>query len=208
MRKTVDIAFYLCTILIFCCLPSYSLEKSIILTVKPPDDSFFEQAMDGSCTSMGANRSVRMVVGLINEPSFEIKNTENAVLYDSDGRKIPIIMDKSSFYSEFGDSTINSMRIAFITDDDTIAKGSFRFEWGENIRADNKIVDSIAVYRANKDNYRVFVWENQPQKSDLANYSATLDVIVDDKADTYYLWYLLPMAMIFAMLIVRRIFLT
>lgn len=190
----------------FICANIYAVEKSVLLTVKPVDDTFFDYTEQGADPSMKLNPDQRIVVGLINVPSFEIKNTANTALYDSEGRQIPITIDKSSFYSEFDDSTINSMRISFITDDRTIKKGHFRFEWGDNINSKNTVVDKIPVFTTSKDIYREFTWEEQPQKSDLANYSATLDIIVDDKADTYYLWYLLPMVLIFFMLIIRRLF--
>lgn len=197
------IAFLFCSFLV--CATASGEERSLLLIIKPASEELVSSAKEGSDPLLADSIHQRLVVGLVNFPSFAVQNIQNITLDDPEGKVVPLLIDKSSLYSEFNDTTINSMRIAFLTDEQTIKKGSFRLVWGSEIKAENKEVGQITICASSKDAYREFQWEEQPQKDGLSNYSASLDVIVDDKADTYYLWYLLPVALIFGMLIVRRL---
>ena len=125
--------------------------------------------------------------------------------FDPNDSPIPLIVDTSSLYSEFDDGVCNSMRIMFRIRESVVEKGGLRLVWGNEISVNNTQVDQISIYREDKDRYRTFNWEAQPEGDDGGSYAATLEVIVDDYADTYYLWYLLPMALIFTLLFVKKI---
>jgi hypothetical protein len=96
------------------------------------------------------------------------------------------------------------MRIAFLIPEADLEKGALRISWGDSVTSNNRLVDRIDLYQQSKDQYRTFVCEEQPRGNDAANYSSSVVVIVDDKADIYYLWYLLPIVLIFILLFVRK----
>lgn len=128
-------------------------------------------------------------------------------LYDGANNPIPVIAEKSSYYSEFDNDEINSLRISFIISEDLLDKGSPRLVWGDDINSENKEADKIHIYKAGKGIYKTFGLEERTEGDGGGDYFSTVDVIVDDYADTYYIWYLLPMALIFGLLFFKKAFL-
>ncbi len=177
---------------------------SAMLVVRPASEGFFRNALAGTDPMLeGLDESV-MVVGAVNAPSFGVENVRQMALYDADGKPIPLIIDTSSLYSEFDDGNIDSLRIAFASSEAILGKGALRLEWGAGVLAENREVERIRIYREHKDRYRTFDWRDQSKGDGAGKFAATLEVIVDDEADMYYLWYLLPMALIFILLFIRK----
>ena len=191
----------------FFCIRVFAIEKSLLLSIRPVADDFFLNALEGDHPELTDTDKMVIVVGIIDSPSFSVKNINNIALYDGTGNPIPVIADQSSFYSEFDDDEINSLRIAFIVNESLLDQGSPRLVWGDDINSENKEVERIRIYKAGKDIYRTFSLEERPEGSGSKDYFATVDVIVDDYADTYYIWYLLPMVLIFSLLFVKKAFL-
>ena len=119
--------------------------------------------------------------------------------------EIVTVSDALQHLSEFDNGVYNSIRILFTIPESIPEKGGLRLTWGDDISANNRQVKHIAVYLEDKERYRTFTWEEQPTGDEGGSYAATLEVIVDDYAGTYYLWYLLPMALIFTLLFVKKI---
>ena len=191
----------------FFCIHVFASERSLLLSIRPVADDFFNNALEGSNPELTDADKMVIVVGIINSPSFSVKNINNIALYDGTNHPIRLIADKSSFYSEFDDDDINSLRIAFIVNEALLDQGSPRLVWGDAIHSENKEVEKIHIYKAEKGIYRTFSLEERPEGYDSRDYFATVDVIVDDYADTYYIWYLLPMALIFSLLFFKKAFL-
>ncbi|MDX9702342.1 MAG: hypothetical protein RBU23_04755 [Candidatus Auribacterota bacterium] len=178
-------------------------KADVMLTLHPVSESFFEDALSGTDPCLPAEGGL-IVIGTFSDPLFAVSGVNSVSLFDSDGNRVALTAERSSLYSEFDDGEINSMRIKFILPSNESGIPVLRLTWGDTVSSDNSMVDSLAVYDGNKDSYRHFTWRPQPDGDDSTSYSATLDVIVDNKADTYYLWYLLPVALIFTVLLVRR----
>ncbi len=177
---------------------------SAMLVVRPASEGFFRNALDGADPSLQGREEGVMVVGTINAPTFGVENVRQMALYDAAGAPIPLIIDSSSLYSEFDDENIDSLRIGFLTSETILGKGALRLDWGDGVSAENREVGRIRMYRDHKTRYRTFDWRDRPRGDDGDKFSATLEVIVDDAADKYYLWHLLPMALIFILLFVRK----
>ncbi|MFC1484926.1 hypothetical protein ACFL5N_00550 [bacterium] len=180
-------------------------EQSVLLNIQPVNQNFFDSAKQNSDPLLKDAPKKFIVIGLINTPSFLIRNISNVTLFDASGKNVPLLVEKSSLYSEFNDEYINSMRIAFTITQEALKAGPPRLVWGENISSDNTQIESIQIYKNSKKSYLTFTLE--PAKSiDNMSYQATIEVIVDEYADKYYLWYLLPIILIFVLLFIRRFF--
>lgn len=179
-------------------------EKSDLLVVKPISDDFLTDVHVGPDPKLSGADDGIIVVGLLDMPYFSVQEISQVVLFDADGDPVPLWIDASSLYSEFDDGTINLMRIAFLIPEVNLEKGALRISWGGDVTSENQIVDHIDLYQQSMDQYRTFVCEEQPRGNDAANFSSSVVVIVDDKADIYFLWYLLPIVLIFILLFVRK----
>lgn len=195
-------------LMILLCTPFvHAQEQSLLLFIKPVEDDFFQSAQAGTDPLLTSNAEGKIVIGTINPPELSVQDISHIALYDAAGRLVPLQVEKSTVYSEFDDSEINGMRIKFVATDTQIVDGAFRFVWGGDVSSpNNSFVDRFVIYDGDRQSYQTFTWEKQPHGDDAGTYSATLEVIVDDQADTYYLWYLLPLGLIFGLLLVRRLF--
>lgn len=183
--------------------PAFAEEKSMMVRIITPAEDFFDNSSEGSDPLISGDGKL-LVTGLVNHAGFLIKNINNMAVLDSDGNNIPLLVDSSSLYSEFDDDEINSVKVGFLLDSSKEKDASLRFVWGEDVKAENKKVASFVVYGDQKDLYRKFVLEAPKGAGNSSDYTATLEIIVDDYADTYYLWYLLPMVLIFVLLFIRK----
>jgi len=183
-------------------------EKEVLLIFQPiSKDDIIDMGMEiqkGDDPFLAEANNTFLVIGTINYPSFSASGFHRLMAYDVSGQPLSLLIDRSSVYSEFEDGTINSMRIAILIDYPTFQSGSVRLTWGESLNAPNKVVDQIKIYENSLDRYRTFAWESKPQQENTDSYAASLEIIVDDQADIYYLWYLLPLGILFILLIVRK----
>jgi len=184
--------------------PSFAQERHVLLVTSPATEGQLPALSEGTDSRLSGSDSTVLVTGLLSMPDFSVTDTNSLVVTGESGEAIPLILDRSSFYSEFGDEEINSLRIAFVIDTAGMECGTFALAWGDGVSGNNTVVDTMSFYRGSLDRYKVFSWEKPPVEESSATYNATVDVIVDDKADTYYLWYLAPLAVIFGLLIFRR----
>jgi hypothetical protein len=183
-------------------------EKEVLLIFQPIDkDDFMDMDMEilpGDDPVLAEKNKTFLVIGTIADPSFSVSGFNKVMAYDVGGQPLSLIIDRSSVYSEFDDGNINSMRIAILMDSPTFQGGSVRLTWGESLNAPNQAVEQIKIYENSLDRYRTFLWESKPQQENTESYAASLEIIVDDQADIYYLWYLLPLVILFILLIVRK----
>jgi len=180
-------------------------EKSFYLKLIKPDPDFLDQAEKGKHPANRTSPDVLIIYGKINKPEFFVENINNLAVYNSAGKWVPVRIDKSSLYSEFNDGKWNTMNIEFeITSDETNA---LQLVWGKTVAVSNTLAENIPLYSGSENNYYTFSIESSLKKESDNNYSASLDVVVDDYSDRYFLWYFFPMVLIFGVLLVRRFFL-
>jgi len=178
--------------------------NSDLLIVKPMAGDLMAVTGPGSDPKLDGLDGSVVVVGRLDMPYFAVEDAKQVAVYDADGKPVPLWVETSSLYSEFDDGTINMMQIAFTMPEASIERGPLRLSWGDSVASESRMVDQIPLYLQSKDRYRTFECEAQPRGNDAANFSSSVVVIVDDKADIYFLWYLLPMVLIFVLLFVRK----
>lgn len=140
-----------------------------------------------------------LVVGRLSMPDLSVADADHVRLQDAEGRVIPLIVESNTLYREFGE--IIGMRVAFEFDPRALSGGLPLLSYGPESAATNRLVPEIAVPPDAAGRIRSFTVSaggtDQPR-------FATIEIIADSQADTYYLWYLLPMVVIFALLIIRK----
>jgi hypothetical protein len=138
-------------------------------------------------------------IGSFNEQSFSIPSLSNITVKNSSCSQIPLKIEESSLIGEFG-STV-SLWLSFDVPSDEFSQDKpLTIEWGKDVSALNGKVKSIKVDIARASSYRTFTWRKKNDNSSFA----TIEVIADSSADYYFLWYLLPIAVIFAVLAIRK----
>ncbi len=138
-------------------------------------------------------------IGSFNEQSFSIPSLSNITVKTSSCSQIPLKIEESSLIGEFG-STV-SLWLSFDVPSDEFSQDKpLTIEWGKDVSALNSKVKSIKVDIARANSYRTFTWRKKNDNSSFA----TIEVIADSGADYYFLWYLLPIAVISAVLAIRK----
>jgi hypothetical protein len=180
--------------------------ESVVLVLKQVPDDFFDAAPTGDIPSGQLSDDTFTVVGLFNAPTFAVSSVNNVAVLDAAGKQLPLRIESASLYREFEDEDINMMRFAFEIGRTAFSAGPPKLVWGKKVKAQNVEVEKLLVDPAKKERYRTFTWEVIPVRAQGQSSVATLEVIVDERADIYYLWYLLPMALIFGLLFLRKIY--
>ncbi len=142
-----------------------------------------------------------LVTGRLAMPDFAIPHTDCARLQDAGGRDIPLIVETNSLLREFGE--IVGMRVAFELDPLTLTAGLPVLTWGAAVAASNSAVPELVFPPDLAARIRSFSTAPDAGGPESASF-ATIEIIADSQADRYYLWYLLPMAMIFVLLAIRK----
>lgn len=138
-------------------------------------------------------------IGNFNEQSFSIPSLNNITVKNSSGSQIPLKIEESSLIEEFG-STV-SLWLSFDVPAVELSQDKpLTIEWGTDVSALNSRVKSMKADIAASDSYRTFTWRKKNDKSSFA----TIEVIADSSANYYFLWYLLPIAVIFIAMTVRK----
>ena len=143
------------------------------------------------------------VLCTFNDSSFAIASLDELCVYSPEGDPIPILIDESNVFEEFGD--IYSVRFVFFIEPESVDSAlPHTIKWGEGIEGDNETLDVFALADDVTERYRECTWV--PGIAEGADSSvATIEVIVDESADYYSLWYLLPMALLFVLLTIRKL---
>ena len=138
-------------------------------------------------------------IGSFGEQGFSVPSLENITVKNSSGSQIPLIIEESSLVQEFG-STVSLWLSFDVPADGFSQEKPLTIEWGKDVSALNSTVKSMKVDIATANSYRTFTWR---KKNDGSSF-ATIEVVADSRADYYFLWYLLPIAVIFIILTVRK----
>lgn len=138
-------------------------------------------------------------IGSFNEQGFSVPSLNNITVKNSSGSQFPLKIEESSLIEEFS-STV-SLWLSFDVPADEFSQDKpISIEWGKDVSALNSTVKNMKVDIAAANSYRTFTWR---KKSDNSSF-ATIEVIADSSADYYFLWYLLPIAVILVTLAVRK----
>ena len=149
-----------------------------------------------------AQEATWIVFGRISDFGFAIENPEHLLVLDGENNPLPLTIETGTAFREFGE--IIALTFAFELDARTLAKGPPRAEWGKNVRGTIREVASLSFPTNAASRLHAFATDaGDAVPADAAQF-ATIEIIADSNADKYYLWYLLPMAVIFVLLILRK----
>jgi len=174
----------------------------VYLSFAPVDADFINRLPQGNGIA-GLSGNI-VALGQFNDAAFSVSGTEEIGVIGPDGTNLPVHIDKNSMGVEFG--RLVSARLAFPLQGDPLQEQgrSYRLVWGPGrgktaVAADNWTVDPDATAM-----YRVFRWTADPA-TNADSQLASIEVIADSQAGYYSLWYLVPMALIFALLTIRKL---
>jgi len=182
-----------------------SATSEAVLVVKQAPNDFLKDAIPGEDAVLAANPGWVAIVGLVNISAFAVKSPNNLAVQGVDGKALRTIIEKASVYSEFDDGTINSLKLIVFAPEDVAARGGLKLVWGGNVNANNAQVERLVIHAGSAGRYKVFAIEEAPKGDAGSSKFATIEVIVDDYADKYYYWYLLPIILIGGALLARRL---
>jgi hypothetical protein len=144
-----------------------------------------------------------LVFGRLAMTGFSVAEPSQVQLQDGEGRPLPLLIESNTLYREFGE--IAGMTIAFELDPRALSGGLPVLTWGPGVAATNRLLPALAFAPDSSARLRQFTLQAAAPNGGEAPRFATIAIIADSKADRYYLWYLLPMAMIFGLLVIRKL---
>ena len=172
-----------------------------LLLAEAPDRLFEQESPpDADPVLPGVGQVV--VVGLVDYPDFAVSDPAHLAVLMPDGRQLPLLIEGEGLVSEFGE--IIALRCAFMASAESAGDG-FRLVWGPEIAAANSTVPRLVLDPSRRRDYRQFSRKPKPADPGAESSVATVEVIADSTAEYHFLWYLLPMAVIFTLLTVRKI---
>ncbi len=146
-----------------------------------------------------------LVSGRIDHAGFFIDELSQITVETPLGERVPLLIDRSSIFREFG--SVVSLLFAFEISESAAdgAGRGFRILWGPSIEADNQEVERVHVDPGRPALYRQFRWVESlgGDAGDETPFS-TIVVIADSTAEYHFLWYLLPMGLVFTLLTIRK----
>ncbi|MDZ7816458.1 MAG: hypothetical protein U5N86_10815 [Planctomycetota bacterium] len=143
------------------------------------------------------------VLCTFNDSSFAVASVDDFAVFSPEGERIPLVIDESNVLEEFGD--IYSIRFVFFINRSAIDSAlPHTVKWGEGIEGENTLLGEFSLAQDVMKMYRECTWvAGVAEGADSS--VATIEVIVDESADYYSLWYLLPMALLFIVLTIRKL---
>lgn len=190
-----------CLLALACLLTATTWAGSVALHIDDPCDPTTLPLRDEPGALAPATAANWLITGRLAMPDFAIADLTQLKLEDASGQPLPLIVESGSVYKDF--DTIVGLRIAFELDPRVLAKGLPVLTWGTGVSATNRSVPTLVYAPAAAGGIRGFTAQRAAPAADAARF-ATIEIIADSHADRYYLWYLLPMGLIFTLLVIRK----
>ncbi len=137
---------------------------------------------------------------------FSVKDVNQITVLGTDGGQLPLFIESSSVFVEFDKIVALRFYVLLPRDQARAGESTLELKWGTDVKAVNTQVKSFVLSPALRSGYRS-LREARSSGGSGPGSTATILVIADSTADYHFLWYLLPMAAIFALLTVRKFFL-
>jgi hypothetical protein len=149
-----------------------------------------------------AEPGTALVFGRLDDPAFAIADPSQVTVVDANGKQLSLLIEEQSLFRDLGQ--IVSMRFVFAIPESELAAGGLQLKWGPEVRAANVVGEEIALAPVARERLRQFRWSRAPSSAEPPSV-ATIEVIADSHAGWYFLWYLLPISVVFALLTIRKI---
>ena len=143
-----------------------------------------------------------VVIGRITEATFSVASIDQLAVTAPGGRVVPLLIEEASLFKEFG-RIASPLRFAFHVREEEARDDAagFTLAWGPDVRGPNRLVPRIVPDAAVRARYRTF----RPRAPVRSEFSQEYTVIADSAVEYHFLWYLLPMAVLLALLTLRKI---
>jgi len=144
-----------------------------------------------------------MVFGRFDSPDLALSSLAEMGVSDGLGRPCPLIIETTTLTREFG--KIVGVTLAFELDPASLEAGPPRIEWGPGVVRSNREVPRLSFPPDAVNRLRRFRPEPMEAPIQEETQLATIAIIADSRADIYFWWYLLPMAVVFGLLAVKKL---
>lgn len=170
--------------------------QSVQIEVLPAGEELFAAAPEGGAPVPAPEAGRCLVVGRYS--GFSAGNLGQITVLAPDGRQLPLVVETPSVFVEFG-STVAAMRFGFLAGVEEADSGRpFTLQWGPEVKAANSSVERIVADPARRGLYRTF----RPLAA--AGRGIAIPVIADRSARYHFVWYLVPMGLVFLVLTLRK----
>ena len=177
----------------------------VYLSFAPADMELINRLPSGDGIPVLSNQVI--AVCQFNDAAFSASGVEDIGIIAPDGRSVPLFINAANIGMEFG--RIVSVRLAFPLPGDTPASPypPYRLVWGPSSGGSVTVaITNWSVSPASAERYRIIRWSTDTAASGAGAQLASIEVIADSRAGYYSLWYLVPMAMIFLLLTIRKLY--
>lgn len=145
----------------------------------------------------------RIVLGNFTQADFAVDRLDQIRLTDASGKPVLLLLDAAGTVREF--EKIVAIRLAFRIPADSAPGTTFKLRWGEGVTGQMRELRSLALAPGTAGNWCGFRWRAADGAKPAGDLSvASVEIVADSNANYYSLWYLLPMALIFALLTIRK----
>lgn len=172
-------------------------ENSADFQVAQPGNSLFNP--EETSPTVVPDTGEVIVVGEFTSKDFKFKDINNVGIKQN-GALVPLFVEKKSLFDEFGDGVYVSFRFYFKATEADIDKSRYQLVWGEDVQAKNELAEAITLDPGKPSGYREASFSTAKGGT-----TASIEIVADSNAELYFLWYLLPMALILAILTVRKL---
>lgn len=170
--------------------------ESVEYEIAPAGDELFSE---GAAPEPAPGPGLCLVV--FRYSRFSAADISQITVTAPDGRALPLAVEP--LFVEFG--KIADARLAFTLPEAEarVGNGPFTLKWGPDVAARNAKAEKLLPDPARREAYRSL--RPRPGANGPGGNVATLEVIADSSAEYHFLWYLLPMALVFVLLVVRKL---
>lgn len=143
------------------------------------------------------------VYGHLTGADFAVAGLNQVTVENAAGEPLPLQLDTTNQFEDFGE--IVGLWCCFLVPAAAATPGTrYTLRWGDDLVVENIAVEGLAFAESDLPGIRGFRLQFAAVAGD-PQALTSLQIIADSSADYSFLWYLLPMAVLFALLTIRRI---
>ncbi|HOX05435.1 MAG TPA: hypothetical protein PK280_03455 [Planctomycetota bacterium] len=170
--------------------------EAVEFELAPAGEEFF--AADGQAAPTPAPGPGSCLV-IFRYSRLSVADLGQLALIGPDGKALPLLVEP--LFEEFGRIADARMVFSLPEAEAAAGRGPFTLKWGPDTKGASSRTERIAADPAHRELYRSL----RPRAGAAAGNVASIEVIADSTAEYHFLWYLLPMSMVFALLLARKL---
>lgn len=168
----------------------------------PPSEPPEEIPLSETPSFVPHNPQGWIVYGRFQPPHLSVGSLDRIGATDGLGRPLPLVIETNTLTREFGE--IVGLTFALELPPESLDAGPLRIEWGNALQRSNPTVARLSFSPVSAQKVRRFsLTRSEPSGEETR--LGTISIIADSRADYYFWWYLLPMAVVFALLAINKI---